>query len=159
MGSKVQRVCRADNLTTIRADCLDIVGSLTFYIFIEHLQIISISNNNSSQIYTIYNSLWCALSLLSVLCLHQCPLLSCSCSQQTSYCLDCHLKTQRNSTQLSTDRLRREHTSSSSSVVVSLSHRSDYTENTTLSSSSVVAVISHGHCLQSHYLAMGAVLI
>jgi hypothetical protein len=38
---------------------------------VEHLQIICTSNNNSSWIYRVYNSLWHTFSLLSLLCLHQ----------------------------------------------------------------------------------------
>jgi hypothetical protein len=38
--------------------------------FAGHLKLVTTSNNNSSWIYKIYNSLWHALSLLSQLCLH-----------------------------------------------------------------------------------------
>jgi hypothetical protein len=50
-----------------------------------------------SLIHTICSSLQQILSLLSLLCLHQSPLLSCSHSQLTSYSSDCCLKIQRNS--------------------------------------------------------------
>jgi hypothetical protein len=39
--------------------------------FTEHLQLVTKSNNNSSWIYTVYNSLWHALGLISPLCFHQ----------------------------------------------------------------------------------------
>jgi hypothetical protein len=42
--------------------------------FSEHLQLVTTTNNKSLQIYIAYNSLWYTLSLLSPLCLHQCPL-------------------------------------------------------------------------------------
>jgi hypothetical protein len=41
------------------------------------------------------SSLQLALSLLSLLCLHQCPLLPCSLSQPTSYPSDCSIRTRR----------------------------------------------------------------
>jgi hypothetical protein len=44
---------------------------LDWFGFIEHLEFATITNNNDSRIYTVYNLLWHALNLLSLLCLHR----------------------------------------------------------------------------------------